>query len=192
MRCFPPSPHPLLFPCHTLCHSQNKRTRDSVRSALFKAVFGPEAYNVLARRKKVGGGAGDPVDTTTTAGDDSSDSVSGSDDDGLDANPPHARGHGRRLSCRGMERVLRAQLSSCRCLLVLDGCDDAMGSEWMARLLSKLLRDDKGVHVLFTCREDPTATIGLSTSCPASLVAAWGCCWSLMRAPHTQACASTS
>lgn len=208
---------------------QDVTTIDAVRHALFKAVFGSEAFNLLARRRRhghhhhhghhpsggdkpvgedgvTGGAGGGPVpgpDQKHWASSDSESSDAELDENGgipdtvtavgpeysgfgpEDVNPggveeskptyaTTAGGYGqfvgkkaRKLSGRGMERMLRAQLAETRALLVLDGCDDVIGTDWMRTLLTKVLRDDKGVHILITCRDPPA---GMSEYCLLCIV----------------------
>jgi hypothetical protein len=168
---------------------QDKTNIDGVRHALFKAVFGSEAVKALARRKKVGNNDSSRARSAVWSSSESQSSEEDEDEDpgqtidgkptpeasddvaGGDGNPAgtttrRSRSATRKLSPRGMERMLRSQLSDSRCLLVLDDCDRVIMLDWMKKLLGKILRDDKGVHVLMSCRDVPT---GLSTFVPGLL-----------------------
>lgn len=172
-------------------HLRGKSSIDSVRQGLFKAVFGSEALNALGRRRKP---SSRPAPDSTRAYFSSSESESSEEGpeetvvdgeliaggDGNPVAPPAldpsesptrlATGASRKLSPRGMERMLRTQLSECKCLIVLDDVDDVVHMDWMRKVLLKILRDDKNVHLLLTCRDVPT---GMSTSC---LTVAYCCC----------------
>jgi hypothetical protein len=159
--------------------AQDKTTLNELRAALFEAVFGTEAHDLVLRRRRAWlrkrHRPADAAVTEEQSSSSSSDSeteggvvslVAGTgdaDDRADDVRVGELTKH-RGLSFRGMDRVLRSQLRrGVQCLIVLDDCDGLLGQPLIAKAIGKILRDSPGVHVLTTTRHPLGGVPGLCT-----------------------------